>query len=82
MKYTATLQIAQVKELIYLECKKQGIVLASEDNGLDAILDGGAELILASNGPAKDPREVLDWIDDWINDTRQNYPSYFLKGVC
>lgn len=80
MKYTRELQMCHIKELMYLECRKHNIALATDEDLLDKILDGGAELIVHNIGNCKDPREVLDQIDEWIRDTQQNCPNYFIKG--
>lgn len=80
MKFTNELQINQIKELIYLECKKRSIVLVDDEYQLDHIMQIAAETILAANGKAKDPVEVLEWIDEWICDMQKTQPQYFLKG--
>ena len=80
MKYTEELQLSQIKELIYLECRKRGIGLASDPEEMDAILESGAELIILNHGSAKDPKEVLEWITEWISDTLTNFPNYFTRG--
>lgn len=80
MKFTNELQINQIKELIYLECKKRSIVLVDDEYQLDHIMQIAAETILATNGKANDPVEVLGWIDEWIGDMQRTQPQYFLKG--
>jgi len=80
MKFTNELQINQIKELIYLECKKRSIVLVDDEYQLDHIMQVAAETILAINGKTNDPVEVLEWIDEWISDMQKTQPQYFLKG--
>lgn len=79
MKFTNELQIHQIKELIYLELRKYNIAMSDDEFLLDDILDDSARIIIAINGQAKDPREVLDWIDSWITDTMKSQPGYFIE---
>lgn len=79
MKLCEELQASQIAQIIYLQCLKQGIELNKDEDTLYKILYGGAELIVMQ-GSTRDPREVLDRIDEWIYDTRTNYPRYFIEG--
>jgi len=80
MKLYKELQASQIAQLIYLQCLKQGIELNKDEDVLYNILYAGAESIICGSGNTKDPREVLDRVDEWIYDTRTNYPRYFIEG--
>lgn len=80
MKLYKELQASQIAQLIYLQCLKQGIELNKDEDVLYNILYAGAELIIYGSGNTKDPREVLDRVDEWIYETRTNYPGYFIEG--
>jgi len=79
MKLYKELQASQIAQLIYLQCLKKGIELNKDEDVLYNILYAGADLVFFS-GSTKDPREVLDRVDEWIYETRTNYPGYFIKG--
>ena len=79
MKLYEELQASQIAQIIYLQCLKQGIELNKDEDTLYKILYGGAESIVMQ-GSTRDPREVLDRVDEWIYDTRTNYPRYFIEG--
>ena len=80
MKLFKELQASQIAQIIYLQCLKQGIELNKDEDTLYKILYDGAESIIYGSGNTKDPREVLDRVDEWIYDTRTNYPRYFIEG--
>ena len=80
MKYTDELQLSQIKELVYLECKLKGVRLASDEDLMDNVIEGGAEMIINYLGKCNNPSEVIATIDDWIEETKKNYPSYFTTG--
>ena len=79
MKLYEELQASQIAQIIYLQCLKQGIELNKDEDTLYKILYAGAELIVMQ-GSTRDPREVLDRVDEWIYDTRNNYPRYLIEG--
>lgn len=80
MKLYKELQASQIAQLIYLQCLKQGIELNKGEDVLYNILYAGAESIICGSGNTKDPREVLDQVDEWIYETRTNCPRYFIEG--
>ena len=80
MKLYKELQASQIAQLIYLQCLKKGIELNKDEDVLYNILYAGAESIICGSGNTKDPREVLDQVDEWIYETRTNCPRYFIDG--
>lgn len=80
MKLYKELQASQIAQLIYLQCLKKGIELNKDEDVLYNILYAGAESIICGSGNTKDPREVLDQVDEWIYETRTNCPRYFIEG--
>jgi hypothetical protein len=79
MKLYKELQASQIAQLIYLQCLKKGIELNKDEDVLYNILYAGAESIICGSGNTKDPREVLDQVDEWIYETRTNCPRYFIE---
>lgn len=80
MKLYKELQASQIAQLIYLQCLKKGIELNKDEDVLYNILYAGAESIICGSGNTKDPREVLDQVDEWIYETRTSCPRYFIEG--
>ena len=74
------LQCSTIANMLAAELKRQGIPLAEDDDVRYNMLYNAAELILYEGGVDKDIQLCVDRIKEYIIDTKQNYPNYFMTG--
>lgn len=74
------LQCTTIANMLACELKRQGVPVAEDPDTFYNIVYNGAELILYEGGVDKDIQLCVDRIKEYINDTKQNYPNYFLTG--
>ena len=75
-----TLQCTTIANMLATELKRQGVPVAEDPDEFYNIVYSGAELILYEGGVDKDIQLCVEKIKDYINETKQNYPNYFLTG--
>lgn len=75
-----TLQCTTIANMLATELKRQNIPVAEDPDELYNIVYAGAELILYDGNVYKDIALCVDRIKDYINETLQNYPNYFVTG--
>lgn len=77
-----TLQCTTIANMLATELKRQGIPVAEDPDTFYSLVYAGAELILYEGGIGvdKDIQLCVEKIKEYINETKQNYPNYFLTG--
>lgn len=75
-----TLQCTTIANMLATELKRQGIPVAKDPDEFYKIVYSGAELILYEGGVDTDIQLCVEKIKDYINETKQNCPNYFLTG--
>lgn len=75
-----TLQYVTIANMLATELKRQAIPVAEDPDELDTIVYAGAELILQDCSIDKDISLCVERIKDYIKETSQNYPNFFVTG--
>lgn len=75
-----TLQCSTIANMLATELKRQGIPVAEDPDTFYNLVYAGAELILYEGGVDKDIQLCTEKIKEYIRETQQNYPNYFLTG--
>lgn len=74
------LQCTTIANMLATELKRQNIPVAEDPDLFYNIVYSGAELILYEGGVDKDIQLCVEKIKDYIRETKQNYPNYFMTG--
>lgn len=77
---SSELQCSTIANMLATELKRQGIPISEDPDVRYNILYNAAELILYEGEVSKDIGFCVDAIKDYINETKTNYPNYFITG--
>lgn len=69
-----------VENLLACELRTLGVAVAEDPDIRDTILKSSAESIIQGVSANVSMLEIVNEIQDYIKNTRTNYPSYFLTG--
>lgn len=78
-KINYTVQYSSVINMLATELKRQGIPLAEDEELRYNIISESATQICYANN-FTDIQECVDEIKQYIADSQQNYPNWFLTG--